>query len=98
MPLLHPFIPFVTEELWAAFGFNDDYIMRSSWPVAVNEYIFDGAVEDMAVEDMVGEDMAAVDKDMVVEDMDMVVGDMDKVADHMVVGDKDLVVVRLVET
>ena len=49
LPLLHPFIPFITEELWAAFGFNDDYIMRSSWPEPVNEYEFDGAVDEMRV-------------------------------------------------
>ena len=49
LPLLHPFIPFVTEELWAAFGFNDDYIMRTSWPEPVNEYIFEGVTEEMAV-------------------------------------------------
>ena len=49
LPLLHPFIPFVTEELWAAFGFNDDYIMRSSWPEPVREYIFEGASDDMRI-------------------------------------------------
>ena len=49
LPLLHPFIPFVTEELWEAFGFNDDYIMRSSWPEPESEYIFDGAAEEMRV-------------------------------------------------
>ncbi len=49
LPLLHPFIPFVTEELWAAFGFNDDYIMRSSWPEPVKEYEFDGVVDEMKV-------------------------------------------------
>lgn len=49
LPLLHPFIPFITEELWAAFGFNDDYIMRSSWPEPVKEYEFAGAVDEMRV-------------------------------------------------
>ena len=32
LPLLHPFIPFVTEELWAAFGWGDTSIMRAPWP------------------------------------------------------------------
>ncbi|MBR0247407.1 MAG: valine--tRNA ligase [Synergistaceae bacterium] len=49
LPLLHPFIPFVTEELWAAFGFNDDYIMRTSWPEPVKEYEFAGATEEMSI-------------------------------------------------
>ena len=49
LPLLHPFVPFVTEELWAAFGFNDDYIMRSSWPEPVKEYEFPGVVGDMGI-------------------------------------------------
>ncbi|MBQ7154341.1 MAG: valine--tRNA ligase [Synergistaceae bacterium] len=49
LPLLHPFIPFVTEELWAAFGFNGDYIMRTSWPDAKDEYTFAGVVEEMSV-------------------------------------------------
>ena len=47
LPLLHPFIPFVTEELWAAFGFNDDYIMRTSWPEPVSEFTFEGVTDDM---------------------------------------------------
>ena len=51
LPLLHPFIPFVTEELWEAFGFNADeeYIMRSAWPEPVSEYMFDGVIEDMGI-------------------------------------------------
>ena len=49
LPLLHPFVPFITEELWSAFGFNDDYIMRSSWPEPVKEYEFAGAVDEMRV-------------------------------------------------
>ena len=49
LPLLHPFIPFVTEELWEAFGYNDDFIMRTPWPEAKSEYIFSSVVDEMRV-------------------------------------------------
>jgi valyl-tRNA synthetase len=32
--MLHPFIPFATEKLWNAFGYEDKLIGRSDWPVA----------------------------------------------------------------
>jgi valyl-tRNA synthetase len=44
LPLLHPFIPFVTEELWEAFGYNAgvaDSLMIAAWPKAKDAYRFD---------------------------------------------------------
>jgi len=37
--LLHPFVPFITEELWHAFGFGVDSIEEEPWPSA--EDLFD---------------------------------------------------------
>ncbi|WP_350449538.1 valine--tRNA ligase [Aminobacterium mobile] len=34
LQLMHPFIPFLTEELWHIFGFSEDSIERTSWPVS----------------------------------------------------------------
>jgi valyl-tRNA synthetase len=43
LPLLHPFIPFVTEELWEAFGYSEKIpsIMNAPWPTLKQEYRFD---------------------------------------------------------
>ncbi|MBQ7732595.1 MAG: class I tRNA ligase family protein, partial [Synergistaceae bacterium] len=54
LPLLHPFTPFITEELWAAFGYDGcnecgKFIMQSSWPEAKKEFMFAGVVDEMRV-------------------------------------------------
>jgi valyl-tRNA synthetase len=43
LPLLHPFIPFVTEELWEAFGYAGPAgsLMTAAWPQPKCEYRFD---------------------------------------------------------
>jgi valyl-tRNA synthetase len=45
MRLLHPFMPFVTEELWSRLPGKRDYVMRSSWPAA-SEAPFDANAEE----------------------------------------------------
>ncbi|MBP5212429.1 MAG: class I tRNA ligase family protein, partial [Pyramidobacter sp.] len=47
--LMHPFTPFVTEELWHAFGFGTQPMEREAWPDAA-EYAADPeATEQMSV-------------------------------------------------
>jgi len=38
LKLVHPFMPFLTEELWHEMGYGgpDDFIMTSRWPIAVD--------------------------------------------------------------
>jgi valyl-tRNA synthetase len=45
--LLHPVIPFVTEELWIALT-GGETVMRASWPVADQTWIDDAAEEELA--------------------------------------------------
>jgi valyl-tRNA synthetase len=42
--LLHPFMPFVTEELWSRLPGERDFVMKSEWPDGVQKYV-DGQVE-----------------------------------------------------
>src|SRR5207245_5454109 len=44
MRLLHPFMPFVTEELWSRLPGERDFIMRAPWPEDLHRYI-DGQAE-----------------------------------------------------
>ena len=40
MQLLHPFMPFITEEIWQKFPHEGESIMISSWPTAKEELCF----------------------------------------------------------
>src|SRR5207244_4245040 len=44
MRALHPFMPFVTEELWSRLPGERDFVMRSEWPDDAGRYI-DAQVE-----------------------------------------------------
>ncbi len=48
LKLIHPFIPFATEELWHTFGFSDESIERSDWPKASDDMKFDNSLVEMA--------------------------------------------------
>lgn len=45
--LLHPFMPFITEEIWQHFSINEKSIMVTQWPVEVLERNDVSAEEDM---------------------------------------------------
>jgi len=42
--LLHPFMPFITEELWSRLPGERDFLMRASWPEDLHRYV-DGQAE-----------------------------------------------------
>jgi valyl-tRNA synthetase len=46
--ILHPFMPFVTEELWARTPGHLDYVMRAPWPQADGRFIDQEAEESFA--------------------------------------------------
>ena len=54
--LLHPFMPFVTEELWSRLPAGRDYVMRADWPDLQDRYVDPGAEEEF------GQVMAIVDE------------------------------------
>jgi len=43
--LLHPFMPFVTEELWSRLPGSRDFLMRSEWPKQMDRFV-DPAAEE----------------------------------------------------
>lgn len=54
LKLLHPYIPFVTEELWQAFPFGGDIIEHSAWPKPRLENVDEKVISDMAfVQDII---------------------------------------------
>ncbi len=40
LKLLHPFMPFITEEIWQALPHEGDFLMTSPWPVYREEFSF----------------------------------------------------------
>lgn len=47
MEMLHPFIPFITEEIWQSLPHTGDSIMRAAWPQSVSTLRFEEALKDM---------------------------------------------------
>jgi len=44
--MLHPIMPFVTEELWSRLPGRRDYLMRAEWPDLHDRYVDPGAEEE----------------------------------------------------
>ncbi len=44
--LLHPFMPFITEEIWQKFPFNEESLMIASWPKEDDSLVNNEAEED----------------------------------------------------
>jgi valyl-tRNA synthetase len=46
--LLHPMMPFVTEELWSRLPGDREYVMRTGWPDLAGRFVDPGAEEEFA--------------------------------------------------
>ena len=54
MKLLHPFMPFVTEEIYQKIPHTEESIMISTWPIEIEEFSNDEAIKDFEViQDMI---------------------------------------------
>lgn len=49
MKLLHPFMPFVTEEIYQKIPHIEESIMISSWPEAIEEFSNEAAIKDFEI-------------------------------------------------
>lgn len=47
LKLLHPVMPFITEEIYQHIPGTDGFIMHSSWPVPIHEHTLDTAASEM---------------------------------------------------
>ncbi len=47
LKLLHPFAPYITEEIWAYFSLDDAMIINSNWPKKNSDYNFNNAEDNI---------------------------------------------------
>ncbi|MDD6919650.1 MAG: valine--tRNA ligase [Eubacteriales bacterium] len=47
LKLLHPFMPFITEEIYSFFSAEDDFIMKSSFPEYLEKFNYDNEVSQI---------------------------------------------------